>query len=322
MATSGLPVSITVDASSASVCSKSGAVVTFVAAGRCTVDANQPGDATYNSAAQVQQSNTVARRSQTIAFTSANPSPELVGDTYVPTATSPSGLLVAITVDAGSSGVCSISSGEVTFDAAGTCTIDANQAGNATYDPAAQVQQSITIARRSQTVSFTSANPSPATVGGTYTPTATSTSGLPVAITVDASSTGVCSPSGALVTFDAVGTCTIDVDQAGDATYDSAPQAQQSITVNAPATSQGLCESEGGTFSTATLWTCSGLPAAASNDWSPLNAHCLADGGVAGGAVQMDSGVWNYTCYAGALYFLLLAAGGAIAGAIWAAFHG
>jgi hypothetical protein len=83
----------------------------------------------------------------------------------------------------------------------------------------------------SQTITFTSANPSPVRVGGpTYTPTATATSGLPVTLLLDLSSTG-CTFAGGVVTFTAAGTCKIDANQAGNATYSPAPQVQQSISV-------------------------------------------------------------------------------------------
>ena len=43
--------------------------------------------------------------------------------------------------------MCSISSGTVSFIGAGTCVIDADQAGNANYDPAAQQRQSFTVVK-------------------------------------------------------------------------------------------------------------------------------------------------------------------------------
>jgi hypothetical protein len=264
---------------------------------------------------------------QTIAFTSTSPSPAAAGGTYTPAASASSGLPVVITIDASSGSTCSKSAGGVvTFNASGTCTIDANQPGDATYNAAPQVQQSVTVVKQGQTVSFTSTNPSPATVGGTYTPTAAATSALPAVLTVDAVSVGVCSLSaGGVVTFNASGTCTLDANQLGDAAYNAALQVQQVITVTviAPLTSPAACESQGGTFGTATsLWTCNGLPSAASDDWSSLNSHCVADGGPAAGAVPAASGGWNYTCYGAALYALLLAVGGAVAGAIYAASQG
>ena len=51
-----------------------------------------------------------------------------------------------ITIDAASAGICSISGGVVSFVGAGSCIVDANQAGNATYNPAPQVQQSFVVA--------------------------------------------------------------------------------------------------------------------------------------------------------------------------------
>ena len=65
---------------------------------------------------------------------------------------------------------------------------------------------------------FTSTAPANAAVGGsTYTPTATSTSGLTVAFTIDASSSSVCSISGGAVTILVSGTCRINANQAGNA---------------------------------------------------------------------------------------------------------
>ena len=82
-----------------------------------------------------------------------------------------------------------------------------------------------------QTISFTSTNPSPGTVGGpTYTPVATSSSGLPVSITLDAASSG-CTLSAGVVTFTAVGTCLIDANQGGNTTYAPATETQQTVTV-------------------------------------------------------------------------------------------
>lgn len=84
---------------------------------------------------------------QAITFTSTPPSPSLVGGSYTPTATGGgSGNPVVLSIDGASdAGACSISGGTVGFTGAGTCLIDANQAGNAGYTAAPQVQQSISI---------------------------------------------------------------------------------------------------------------------------------------------------------------------------------
>ena len=52
---SGNPVTFTIDASSTSVCSIAGSTVTFNAACRCVIDANQAGDTAYLAAPQAQQ---------------------------------------------------------------------------------------------------------------------------------------------------------------------------------------------------------------------------------------------------------------------------
>ena len=44
--------------------------------------------------------------------------------------------------------------------------IDANQAGNANYNAAPQVQQSFAVGKGNQTISFTSTAPAAPTVGG------------------------------------------------------------------------------------------------------------------------------------------------------------
>jgi len=129
----------------------------------------------------------------------------------------------------------------VTFIGAGTCTIDANQGGDATYAAAVQVQQPFAIANAGgltqQTITFTSSVPINATVAGpSYLATATATSGLPVVLTIDGASAGVCTINAGTVTFIGAGTCMIDANQGGDAIYAPAPQKQQSFAVAAAGT--------------------------------------------------------------------------------------
>ena len=173
------------------------------------------------------------KSNQTITFTSTAPGNATVGGaTYTPTATATSGLAVTITVDASSAAVCSINGGGVvSFTGSGTCTLDANQAGSNTFNAAPQVQQAFGV-KRNQTITFTSTAPGGATVGGaTYTPTATATSGLAVTITVDGSSSAVCSISGGAVSFQTPGSCVLDANQTGNGTYNAAPQVQQTFNV-------------------------------------------------------------------------------------------
>ncbi|MGH9003866.1 MAG: hypothetical protein ACRDYV_12125 [Acidimicrobiia bacterium] len=127
--------------------------------------------------------------------------------------------------------MCTVSGSTVTFVGAGTCVVNANQAGNTDWNAAPQVQQSFTVGKGSQTISFTSTAPSGAVVGGaTYTVTATATSGLTVVFT--SGSIGVCTVSGSTVSFVGAGTCVVNANQAGNTNWNAAPQVQQSFTVN------------------------------------------------------------------------------------------
>ena len=93
----------------------------------------------------MQQSFTVARAPQTITFTSTPP--VVNGNVYLyhVSATAGSGLAVAFSIASQSSGICGIWTSWVYFQNNGTCIVRANQAGNANYLPAPQVQQSIAV---------------------------------------------------------------------------------------------------------------------------------------------------------------------------------
>ena len=234
---SGNPVTFSIDSSAHGSCSISGATVTLVAVGTCVIDANQAGNASYEAATQVQQSFAVLG-TQSITFTSNPPSPAVVGGTYpVKAGGGASGNPVTFSIDSSAHGSCSISGATVTLVAVGTCVIDANQAGNASYEAATRVQQSFAVLG-TQSITFTSTPPSPAVVGGTYPVKAGGgASGNPVTFSIDSSAHGSCSISGATVTLVAVGTCVIDANQAGNASYEAATQVQQSFTISASGSS-------------------------------------------------------------------------------------
>ena len=236
---SGDPVIFSIDPASASVCSISGATVAFAQPGTCVIDANQAGNTRYQPAAQAQQTATVTATNvgplaQQITFTSSPPASAAPGDTYQVTAAGGgSGDPVIFSIDPASASVCSISGATVTFAQPGTCVIDANQAGNTRYQPAAQAQQTATVTATNvgplaQQITFTSSPPASAAPGDTYQVTAAGGgSGDPVIFSIDPASASVCSISGATVTFAQPGTCIIDANQAGNASYQAASQAQQ-----------------------------------------------------------------------------------------------
>ncbi len=187
------------------------------------------------------------KRTQLISFTA--PAPGTVGGSAALSAKGGgSGNPVVFSVDPASGpGVCTVSGSTVSYATAGPCVIDANQAGNATYAAAAQVQQTVMVnsdtvsgTKIAQAISFTSTPPASPVPGDVYMVTASGgASGNPVVFAIAPSSTAVCSmPSSTaiptrpgIVTFTAAGNCVIDANQAGNGTYAAAPQAQQTMTV-------------------------------------------------------------------------------------------
>ena len=139
-ASSGL--AVTFSSTTTTVCTVGGATVTFVKVGNCTIRASQAGNGNYNAAANVNQSFTIGKGKQTIAF-------GLLGDKtlgappFAVSATASSSLAVSfasLTV-----AVCTVNGSTVTLVAAGLCTIRASQAGNATYAAAPSVDQSFAV---------------------------------------------------------------------------------------------------------------------------------------------------------------------------------
>jgi hypothetical protein len=175
-ASSNLVVSFT--SATQTICTVSGATATFIASGTCTIDATQAGNSTYAAATMVPQSFTVNGEAQTITFGTI--AAQTVGTPLTLSATASSGLTVSFASTTTS--VCTVSGATATFIAAGSCTIDANQAGNNTYAAATMVPQTFTV-NLPATPTFTIAGiavsvTSGATTGNTSTITVTPAGGF------------------------------------------------------------------------------------------------------------------------------------------------
>ncbi|WP_166376057.1 Ig domain-containing protein [Aeromicrobium phragmitis] len=105
--------------------------------------------------------------------------------------------------------------------------------------PVAVQSFTLVIEKMSQTIEFTSSPPENSVAGSTYSPTATSTSGLPVTFSVDPDSGSVCTMDDEGISFIGAGTCVLHADQAGDADYLAAARVSQSITVSQAADAGG-----------------------------------------------------------------------------------
>ena len=229
--TSSSGLSVTLGSLTPSTCTVSGNVVTLVAAGSCTIRASQAGNASYAPAANVDQSFAIigALLSQTINF------PAIAS---IATGTPPLGLYatassgLAVSFSSLTPAYCTVVSNSVVALAIGTCTIRASQAGNPTYAPAPNVDQSFSIISNlaAQTIAFGAlANKTLGTPP--FTVSASATSALPVTFT--SPTTAACTVAGNTVTLVAAGTCIIRAAQAGNATYAAAPNVELSFIVSA-----------------------------------------------------------------------------------------
>ena len=165
--------------------------------------------------------------SQTITFTTNAPASAANNSMFTVAASASSGLAVAYT----SSGACSNAGATYTMTSGtGTCSVIANQAGNANYAAAAQVTQTVNAGAASQTITFPAI---PTQNGpGTVTLTATASSGLTVSYSV---TSGPAMVSGNTLTTTGAGSVTVQATQAGNASYLAAPPVSQTFTVNANA---------------------------------------------------------------------------------------
>ncbi|MDR7089977.1 fibronectin type III domain-containing protein [Cellvibrio fibrivorans] len=228
---------VTFTSSTTSVCTiTSGGVLTFITAGTCTINANQAGDSSFLAAPQVSQSFTVSP----VVPDAPTIGTAIAGDTQASVAftapvntggTSITGYTVTVSppdvapVNGASSPIVitGLTNGQAyTF----TVTAD-NSAGTS---PASAASNSITPAAI-QTITF--ANPGAQNFGTSPTLTA-STDATGLTPTFTSSTPAVCTiTTGGALTFVTAGTCTINADQAGDASYLPAPQVTNSFTVNA-----------------------------------------------------------------------------------------
>jgi hypothetical protein len=154
----------------------------------------------------------IAKTGQTITFGALN-SKQYGDPPFTVSATSSSGLPVTFSA----SGNCTLASRTVTITGAGSCTVTANQAGDATFGPAPAQSQSFSILKANQTITF-GALPNKRFGDPPFAVSATSSSGLPVAF----SATGACQLAGTTVTLTGTGSCSIKASQAGNGNYNPA----------------------------------------------------------------------------------------------------
>ncbi|MBQ4820608.1 LamG domain-containing protein [Aquimarina sp. MMG016] len=138
---SGLP--IRYESSDTSIATISGNTVTIVGAGSITITAIQTGDPSYLPAPNAVQSLTVNKASQVITFDAL--ADVAFGDADFDLAATGGASGNTVTFVSSDTNVVTISGNTVTIVGTGTVSITASQIGNANYDAAADVVQSLTI---------------------------------------------------------------------------------------------------------------------------------------------------------------------------------
>ena len=217
---SGNPVTF----SSAGACSNSGNTFTLTSGtGTCTVKFDQAGNGDYNAAPQVVESVTAQKASQTINVTTHAPATAVFNSGFSVAAT---GGASGNAVTFSSSGACSNTGASFTMTSGtGTCTVKYDQAGDANYNAAPQVTESVTAQKADQTISVTTHAPANAAYNSSFDVAATAPGGA-----VSFSSSGSCTNAGGHFTItSSTGICTVKYDQAGNGNYNAAPQVTESV---------------------------------------------------------------------------------------------
>ncbi len=177
---------------------------------------------------------TVTLASQTITITTPAPGDAANGASFTVAAVASSGLSVTYTA----TGACTNVGDTFTITApTGTCIVHYNQAGNANFGPAPELTENVLALPNGQTITVTTSAPTVATFGNSFDVAATASSGLTVSISVS----GVCTTvdhgdgTATITIVSSNGTCITHYNQAGNALYASAPQVNETTTVDSTA---------------------------------------------------------------------------------------
>ena len=220
----------TLGSSTPTVCSVAANTVTLLAAGTCTLTANQAGNDNYAAATEVTQNIIVDKASQTITFAQPAAPTFVLNGTFTVAATSSANLNVSF--NSSTPSVCSVSGTTVTMLSVGDCTLSATQTGDANYAAATAVTRTMTLGKASQTVAFDAATPTRKTLGDAAFPVTITTTASGLTATLGSSTPTVCNVAGNMVTLLAAGTCTLTANQAGNDNYAAATEVRHPITVD------------------------------------------------------------------------------------------
>jgi ELWxxDGT repeat protein len=228
-ASSGLSVSYA--SSNTSVATVSGNKVTIVGAGSTVITARQPGDANFFAADDVPQTLTVSKVTQSINFGALDA--KTFGDgTFDLNATASSNL--AITFTSSNTAVATVVGKTVTIVGAGSTIIKADQVGDSKYHAATAVEQTLTVNKANQTITFGALEgkifgDAPFTISATG-----GISGLPVLFSSSNTSVATVATAGGTTTVTIVGagSTVITASQDGNTNFNAATPIEHTLTVD------------------------------------------------------------------------------------------
>ena len=123
-----------------------------------------------------------------------------------------------------------VSAHSITVLAVGSCSIVAQQSGNAIYNAANTVTRTFNVTKADQTITF--ADPGPRSLAAPVVHAgAAASSGLTVTLT--SSTKSVCTITGTDITLLKVGTCTVKATQSGNTSYKAATAVTRTFAVTA-----------------------------------------------------------------------------------------
>lgn len=220
---SGLPITYTSDKPAVAVISNG--MIRITGVGSATIMASQPGNNSYNAAANFSKTLVVSKGSQTITFPLFTAKGKSDPD-FDPGATASSGLTVTYTSN--NPAVATIVNNKIHPVAEGTVVITAAQSGDGNYAAAVNVTRTLTLIT-SQTITFPSL-PARTFGGADIIPAATASSFLPVTYT--SSNTAVATIVDGKIRIIGVGSASITASQSGNATFAPAPEVVRPLSVS------------------------------------------------------------------------------------------
>ena len=215
-----LPIAFTLVSGNATLTGNS---VSFSQAGNITIRASQSGNYFFEAAQDIEQSFAVIKRTQSIDFSAI--STKFVDESPVNlVATATSNLPISFSVVSGQG---NISGNTLTFNQTGNIVVRATQAGNDVFEAAEAIEQTISVIKRSQIISFEAISDKIITESS-FSLNVSASSGLPITLEVIS---GNASLNGNQVSIEGIGFVSIRASQAGNNVFEAANTVERTFYV-------------------------------------------------------------------------------------------